>query len=124
MLSLGADTADIRHSKVWVLGNALFQSLGSWRCRLPTTTPGSSKQPFLRLRSCAEAAATLSLVFRVLSPVLDGAAAFLECKVVQMVDVGGDHDILVGEVISAEILKPGEVGDTLTLPDLGWSYAG
>lgn len=57
-------------------------------------------------------------------PILDGAAAFLECKVVQMVDVGGDHDILVGEVINAEILKPGEVGDTLTLPDVGWSYAG
>lgn len=57
-------------------------------------------------------------------PILEGAAAFLECKVVQIVDVGGDHDILVGEVINAEILKPGEVEDSLTLPDLGWSYAG
>jgi flavin reductase (DIM6/NTAB) family NADH-FMN oxidoreductase RutF len=57
-------------------------------------------------------------------PVLDGAAAYLECKLVQMVDVGGDHDILVGEVIGAEILKEGNVDDTLTLPHVGWSYAG
>lgn len=57
-------------------------------------------------------------------PILNGTAAFIECKVVQMVDVGGDHDVLVGEAINAAILKPGEVGDTLTLPDVGWSYAG
>lgn len=57
-------------------------------------------------------------------PVLDGAAAYLECKLVQLVDVGGDHDILVGEVIGAEILKEGKVTDTLTLPHVGWSYAG
>jgi flavin reductase (DIM6/NTAB) family NADH-FMN oxidoreductase RutF len=57
-------------------------------------------------------------------PILDGAAAYLECKVVQMVNVGGDHDILVGEVINAGILKPGTVDDTLTLPHVGWSYAG
>lgn len=57
-------------------------------------------------------------------PILDGAAAFLECKVVEMVDVGGDHDILVGEVVNAGVLKSGEVTDTLSLPDLGWSYAG
>lgn len=57
-------------------------------------------------------------------PVLHGAAAYLECKVVQMVDVGGDHDILVGEVVGAEILKEGQVTDTITLPHIGWSYAG
>ncbi len=57
-------------------------------------------------------------------PILEGAAAFLECKVVQMVSTGGDHDILVGEVINAAILMEGEVEDTLTLLDLGWSYAG
>ena len=57
-------------------------------------------------------------------PILEGAAAFLECKVVQMVDAGGDHDILVGEVINAGILKPGGVNDTLSLPYVGWSYAG
>jgi flavin reductase (DIM6/NTAB) family NADH-FMN oxidoreductase RutF len=57
-------------------------------------------------------------------PILEGAAAFVECRVVQMVDVGGDHVVLVGEAINAGILKEGEVTDTLSLPDLGWSYAG
>ncbi len=57
-------------------------------------------------------------------PILEEAAAYLECKVVQMVNVGGDHDVMVGEVINAEVLKPGEVEDTLTLPHVGWSYAG
>lgn len=57
-------------------------------------------------------------------PILAGAAAYLECKVVNMIDVGGDHDILIGEVIGGDILKEGDVDDTLTLPQLGWSYAG
>ncbi|MFN2134664.1 MAG: flavin reductase family protein [Candidatus Promineifilaceae bacterium] len=57
-------------------------------------------------------------------PKLEGAAVFLECKVVEIVDAGGDHDIVIGEVVNAEILKPGAVEDTLTLPDMGWSYAG
>jgi flavin reductase (DIM6/NTAB) family NADH-FMN oxidoreductase RutF len=57
-------------------------------------------------------------------PVLEGAAAFIECKVVQMVDAGGDHVIVVGEAVNAGILKEGEVSDTLRLLDLGWSYAG
>lgn len=57
-------------------------------------------------------------------PVLAGASAYLECKVVQIVDVGGDHDILVGEVINADVMKDGEVADTLTLTEVGWSYAG
>lgn len=57
-------------------------------------------------------------------PILAGAAAYLECKVVDFVDIGGDHDIMVGEVINAGVLKEGAVGDTLTLPDVGWSYAG
>ena len=57
-------------------------------------------------------------------PILAGAAAYVECRVVQMIDVGGDHDILVGEVVGGDILKPGDVSDTLTLPDIGWSYAG
>jgi flavin reductase (DIM6/NTAB) family NADH-FMN oxidoreductase RutF len=57
-------------------------------------------------------------------PVIDGAAAYLECRVVQLIDVGGDHDILVGAVINADVLIPGEASDTLSLPDIGWSYAG
>lgn len=57
-------------------------------------------------------------------PILDGAAAYVECRVKEIVDVGGDHVIVVGEAIGAAILKEGEATDTLTLPDLGWSYAG
>lgn len=57
-------------------------------------------------------------------PILAGAAAYLECKVVQMIDVGGDHVLLVGQVVNGAVLKPGDVDDTLTLPHLGWSYAG
>ena len=57
-------------------------------------------------------------------PVLEGAAGVLECRVVKIVETGGDHDLVVGEVIAAQVLKEGEVTDSLTLPDLGWSYAG
>lgn len=57
-------------------------------------------------------------------PVLEGAAAYVECKVVDIIDVGGDHDIVVGEVINADVMKEGDETDTLTLPHVGWSYAG
>jgi flavin reductase (DIM6/NTAB) family NADH-FMN oxidoreductase RutF len=57
-------------------------------------------------------------------PILKDAAAYLECKVVQFVDLDADHDILVGEVVNGGVIKPGAVEDTLTLPDIGWSYAG
>ena len=58
------------------------------------------------------------------SPILEGAAVYLECRVFRIVDTGGDHDIIVGEVVGAGVSSPGEAGDMLTLPDLGWSYAG
>lgn len=57
-------------------------------------------------------------------PILEGAAAYIECKVVSILDVGGDHDIVVGEVVGGGVSRPGEVQETLTLPALGWSYAG
>jgi len=57
-------------------------------------------------------------------PILEGSAAYLECRVVRIIDTGGDHDIVVGEVVAAEVAKPGEAHETLSLPDLGWSYAG
>ncbi len=57
-------------------------------------------------------------------PVLAGAAAFLECQVRQVVDVGGDHDLVVAEVVGAEVLNAAEAGEILSLPDLKWSYAG
>ncbi len=57
-------------------------------------------------------------------PVLAGAAAYIECRVVQIVDVGGDHDIVVGEAIHADVIKEGAPPDLLSLTKLGWSYAG
>lgn len=57
-------------------------------------------------------------------PVLEGAAAYIECKVVEILDVGGDHDILVGEAVGAKVMKEAQVGDMMTLPHVGWSYAG
>lgn len=57
-------------------------------------------------------------------PILAGAAAYLECKVTQVIDVGGDHDIVVAEVIGAGVNKPTESTEVLNLPHLGWSYAG
>lgn len=57
-------------------------------------------------------------------PVLEGSAAYVECRVVKIFDTGGDHSIIVGEVVGGAVTKPGEVGETLSLPDLGWSYAG
>ena len=56
-------------------------------------------------------------------PILEGAAAYIECRVRQLIDIGGDHDLLVGEVVNAGILKEGEVTDTMTLPNVGWSSA-
>lgn len=57
-------------------------------------------------------------------PVLEGVAAYVECRLLNIVETGGDHDIVVGEVIGAGINKPGEAADSLSLSDLGWSYAG
>jgi len=57
-------------------------------------------------------------------PIVSGGAAYLECKVVAKLDTGGDHEIIVAEVIGAGVSKAGEAKDTLTLLDIGWSYAG
>ncbi|NIM92340.1 MAG: hypothetical protein GTO18_01315 [Anaerolineales bacterium] len=57
-------------------------------------------------------------------PVLAGSAAYLECKVIKTIETGGDHNIVIGEVVGAGNNKPAEVKDTLTLTDIGWSYAG
>jgi flavin reductase (DIM6/NTAB) family NADH-FMN oxidoreductase RutF len=57
-------------------------------------------------------------------PILEGSAAYLECRVARIFDTGGDHDIVVGEVVGAGVTKPGEASETLSLLDLGWNYAG
>lgn len=57
-------------------------------------------------------------------PLVTGAAAWLECRVVGSVDSGGDHDVIVGEVIGAGVNRAGKSDATLTLDDIGWSYSG
>lgn len=57
-------------------------------------------------------------------PLLRGAAAWLECRVVGSVDSGGDHDVIVGEIIGAGVNRAGKSDATLTLEHIGWSYSG
>ncbi len=57
-------------------------------------------------------------------PVLEGASAYLEVRVKEIIDVGGDHDIVIGEVVGAGINKELTPTEVLSLPALGWSYAG
>ena len=55
------------------------------------------------------------------APILEKAPAFLECKLVETVEIG-DHSVFVGEVVDAGVAKPppGRADEvTLTLKDLG-----
>lgn len=56
-------------------------------------------------------------------PVLDEAAAYLECEVVEIFDTDAGHSVVIAKVVGGGVSKEGEATDTLTLPDLGWSYA-
>lgn len=84
-------------------------------------------KPFTKSRArnqekMAEATYTLAPVTG--CPVVEGASAYLECEVVSVIDAGGDHDIIIAKVVNAEEFAGGDVDETLTLLDLGWSYAG
>lgn len=57
-------------------------------------------------------------------PMLNEAAATLECRVQQIVDVHGDHAIVVAEVVGAKVARMSKIEDVLTLADFGWSYGG
>ena len=57
-------------------------------------------------------------------PMLDEAAATLECRVQQIVDIQGDHAIVVAHVVGARVPRMSRVDDILTLIDIGWSYGG
>ena len=81
-------------------------------------TSGRAKKPG-KMKDAAYSAAPQTGV-----PVLEGAAAFIECRVKQIINVGGDHDIIVGEAINAEVMKEAGPPDMLSLTELGWSYAG
>jgi flavin reductase (DIM6/NTAB) family NADH-FMN oxidoreductase RutF len=57
-------------------------------------------------------------------PILDEAAAYLECEVVEIYDTGAGHSVVIAKVVGGAVRQEGEAADSLTLPDLGWSYAG
>jgi len=54
------------------------------------------------------------------APVLDCAVSYLECEVKEIFE-GGDHCIVVGEVIQAEVLKDEQ---PLIMSDTPWHYGG
>jgi flavin reductase (DIM6/NTAB) family NADH-FMN oxidoreductase RutF len=53
-------------------------------------------------------------------PILGGAPAFLECRVVEMLG-GGDHTVVVAEVVEAGASRE---APPLTLAETGWKYGG
>lgn len=57
-------------------------------------------------------------------PILDEAAAYLECEVVEIYDTGAGHSAVIAKVVGGGVRKAAEASDTLTLPHLGWTYAG
>jgi flavin reductase (DIM6/NTAB) family NADH-FMN oxidoreductase RutF len=57
-------------------------------------------------------------------PILDEAAAYLECEVEQIVDTGAGHSVVIAKVAGAGVRDEGESDETLTLLDIGWSYSG
>jgi len=57
-------------------------------------------------------------------PILDQAAAFLECEVTEKMETGSGHDVILGKIVGAGLRKELRADQTLTLPDLGWSYSG
>ena len=54
------------------------------------------------------------------TPILDKAVAYLECEVKGIFD-GGDHAIVLGEVVEAEVLKDEA---PLIMSDTPWHYGG
>ncbi|HZD10387.1 MAG TPA: flavin reductase family protein, partial [Candidatus Binatia bacterium] len=46
-------------------------------------------------------------------PVLDGATAYVECNVVKIVETGGDHDLVIGEVVGGDVLQEADTSDIL-----------
>ena len=57
-------------------------------------------------------------------PVLDEATAYLECEVVEIVETGAGHSAVIAKVVGGGARGEHEAADILTLPHLGWSYAG
>ncbi len=54
------------------------------------------------------------------TPVLDKAVAYLECEVKHLFEAG-DHSVVIGEVVEAEVVRPAE---PLVMADTPWHYGG
>ena len=54
------------------------------------------------------------------TPILDDALAYLECEVKHVYDAG-DHSIVIGEVVNAEVLRDDA---PLVMSDTSWHYGG
>lgn len=57
-------------------------------------------------------------------PLLDEAAAYLECEVAGELDTGSGHSVILGKVVGGGVRAKHAAEDSLTLPQLGWSYSG
>lgn len=57
-------------------------------------------------------------------PVLDEAAAYIECEVAGELDTGSGHSVILGKVVGGGVRKKHAAEETLSLPFLGWSYSG
>ncbi len=119
LLAVGIQKSCYSHGLVeagQVFGLNLF--LQSDKDAIMGVTSGRAKKPE-KMQNAQFSAAPRTGV-----PVLAGAAAYIECKVTHIVDVGGDHNIVVGEAINADVMKAADPPDVLSLTELGWSYAG
>lgn len=55
------------------------------------------------------------------APILEEAIGFIECQVREIANQGGDHAIVIGEVVEAGVHTD---APALTLLDTGWHYGG
>ena len=55
------------------------------------------------------------------APILEEAIAYFECEVREIANDGGDHALVIGEVVEAGVPKD---EPALTLTDTGWHYGG
>lgn len=55
------------------------------------------------------------------APILKDAAAYIECEVERVFNIGGDHDIVIGRVVEAGLRRDEEA---LTLKNTEWQYGG
>jgi flavin reductase (DIM6/NTAB) family NADH-FMN oxidoreductase RutF len=54
------------------------------------------------------------------APILEDCLGYLDCEVRSIVP-GGDHHLIIGEVVEAEVIREGEL---LRLEDTPWQYGG